>query len=238
MFLFNSNSKDVVVKQLDYSKPFIMLNFKTYKESSGANAIKLAKIAEKVQSKSGINFIVCVQASDLQNVASSVRIPVYAQHIDNAPVGKGTGSIVAENILDMNIHGSLLNHSEKRLPIEEIEKSILKLKELDMKSIVCAKDHKESKRFATLKTVKPDFIAVEPPELIGGEVSVSNAKPEVIEKTVKECQGLNVIVGAGIKDNNDLKTALKYGAKGVLLASHFILSKDPEKFLLDLIKDV
>jgi triosephosphate isomerase len=237
MCLFNFK-KTMVVKQLDYSKPFIMLNFKTYKESTGDNAVKLAKIAEKAALKTGLNFIVCVQAIDLQAVASQVKIPVYAQHIDNAIIGKSTGAIVAENILDMNIHGSLLNHSEKRIDMKEMAKTVLKLRELDMKSIVCAKDHKEAKKIASLKIVRPDFIAVEPPELIGGETSVSQAKPEVIEKTVQECQGLSVIVGAGIKDNNDMKIALKYGAKGVLLASHFVLSKDPEKFLIELIKDI
>lgn len=238
MCIFNCFSgKNNVVRQLDYNKPFIMLNFKTYKESSGANALRLAKIAEKASLKTGLNFIVCVQASDLYNVASNVRIPVYAQHVDNALQGKSTGHVVPENLLGINVHGSLLNHSERRIDIKEISKSVLKLKELDMKSIVCAKDHKEAKKIAGIK-VKPDFIAVEPPELIGGEVSVSTAKPSVIENTVNECQGMNVIVGAGIKDNNDLKTVLKYGAKGVLLASHFVLSNDPEKFLIELIKDI
>ncbi len=73
---------------------------------------------------------------------------------------------------------------------------------------------------------------------IGGEKSVSTAKPEIIPKAVKACSGVNVLVGAGIKDANDLKVALVHGAKGVLLASHFVLSKDPEKFLMELVQGV
>jgi triosephosphate isomerase (TIM) len=107
-----------------------------------------------------------------------------------------------------------------------------------MTSIVCAKDYKEAKIISSFKVVKPDFIAVEPPELIGGEVSVSQAKPEIISKAVKMCNGVNILMGAGIKNNNDLKIALQYGAKGVLLSSHFVLAQNPEKFLTELIQGI
>jgi triosephosphate isomerase len=233
-----SMQKPQITRRLDPSKPFIVLNFKTYKESTGQNAIKLARIAEKVQEKTGLNFMVCCQAIDLKDVASTVKIPVYAQHADSDVVGKSTGAIVLEHVRHMNIQGSLLNHSEKRIIIKEIEKTVIRLKELDMVSIVCAKDYIEAKKIAGFKLVKPSFIAIEPPELIGGEVSVSEAKPDVIQKSVKACGNVNVLVGAGIKNNNDLKIALKHGVKGVLLASHFVLATDPEKFLLDLVKDV
>ena len=232
------SKKQPVVRQLDYSRPFVILNFKTYKESSGANALKLAKIAEKVSLQSKVNIIVCPQSIDLKEVASNVKIPVYAQHTDNSVLGKSTGNIIAENLADNNIHGSLLNHSEKKLDIKDIEKTVVKLKELDMKSVVCAKDNVVAKKLSSLKLVKPDFIAVEPPELIGGEKSVSESGPEIIERSVKACNGLNVLVGAGIKSNQDVMTALKLGAKGVLLSSHYVLSKDPEGFLRELIKGI
>jgi len=233
-----SNKKSLTSLKLDFSKPFIVLNFKTYKESTGENAIKLAFIAEKIQKKTGLNFIVCCQAIDLKEVASSVKIPVYAQHVDCDAIGKSTGNIIPEHLMHINVRGSLLNHSEKRILLKDIEKSVIKLKELDMTSIVCAKDYIEAKRIANFKLIRPVFIAIEPPELIGGEMSVSEAKPEIIEKSVKLCGNVNVLVGAGIKNNNDIKVALKYGAKGVLLASHFVLATDPEKFLLELVKDV
>ncbi len=229
--------KDKIVKALDYSKPFVIVNFKTYKESTGENAIKLAKICEKVQEKTNLNVIVCCQAIDLRAVASEVKIPVYAQHSDPFDAGKATGNIIPAHLIDANIHGSLLNHSEKQIDVKYLEKHILKLKEFDLRSVVCAKDHKVAKEIASFE-IKPDFIAVEPPELIGGDISVSTAKPEVIEESVNECKGLNVLVGAGVKDNNDMKIALKYGAKGVLLSSHVVLAKDPEAVLLELVKGI
>jgi len=235
MFL---NKKPFVVKKLDYTKPFIVLNFKTYKEGSGENAIKLALIAEKVQKKLDINIIVCVETTYLEEVAKRVKIPVFAQHVDYETLGKSTGNIIPEELLNINVHGSLLNHSEKRLSLKIIEKTIIRMKELDMTSIVCAKDYNEAKKISSFKTIRPTFIAIEPPELIGGEVSVSQAKPDVIIKSVKACGNEPVLVGAGVKTNEDVKIALKNGARGVLLASHFVLAKDPEKFLMDLLKDV
>jgi len=232
------NKKPFITKKLDFSKPFIVINFKTYKESTGSNATKLAQIAEKVQEQTGLNIIVCVQAIDLKDVASSVKIPVYAQHSDYSEIGKSTGNIIPEHLLNINVRGSLLNHSEKRIVIKDIEGSVIKLKELDMISIVCVKDYAEAKKVSGFKLIKPTFIAVEPPELIGGEVSVSQGKPEIISKAVKACGNVPVLVGAGIKDNNDLKIALRDGAKGVLLSSHYVLARDPEKFLIELLKDV
>jgi len=228
----------LVVKQLDYTKPFVIINFKTYIDATGANAVKLAKICERVQDKTKINIIISVQAIDLKEIASTVKIPVYSQHVDPLTAGKTTGGIIPEHLSTINIHGSLINHSEKRILLKDIKAIVLKLRELNMKSVVCAKDYKEAAVFAKMQPVKPDFIAIEPPELIGGEKSVSTAKPEIIPKAVKACGGINVLVGAGIKDANDLKVALVHGAKGVLLASHFVLSKDPEKFLMDLVQGV
>lgn len=231
--IFSKKPKAIIA--IDVNKPLIVLNFKTYKESEGENALRLSKIAEKVQKKTGLNIIVCVQAIDIKDVSEAVKIPVYAQHVDDELIGKSTGNIVAEELVDINVFGSLLNHSEKRIDIKEIKATLLRLKELNMKSIVCARNDTEAKKMALIKPIKPDYIAVEPPELIGGELSVSSAKPDIIKKAVKACQGVPVLVGAGVKDNNDVKLALSYGAKGVLLASHFVLSKDPEKFLLDLV---
>jgi triosephosphate isomerase (TIM) len=232
------NKKPYITRKLDFSKPFIVLNLKTYSEATNENAIKLALIAERVQEKTGLNIIVCVQATDLKEVASRVKIPIFAQHTDYGTVGKNTGKINPEHLLNINIKGSLLNHSENRIDIKDIEKTVIRLKELAMTSIVCAKDSAEAKKIANFKTIRPTFIAIEPPELIGGEISVSSAKPEIIPQTVKTCGGIPVLIGAGIKHNEDVKIAIQNGAKGVLLASHFILSKDPEKFLMELLKDV
>ena len=47
--------------------------------------------------------------------------------------------------------------------------------------------------------MEPTYIAYEPPELIGGNVSVSSAKPEIIAQAAKACNGkTKLLVGAGL----------------------------------------
>jgi len=49
------------------------------------------------------------------------------------------------------VKGSLINHSEHRISSKEIEKLVLKLKELKMISIVCVKDVAEVKKYLKIK---------------------------------------------------------------------------------------
>ena len=79
------------------------------------------------------------------------------------------------------------------------------------------------------------MIAVEPPELIGGDISVSKAGPEIIERAVDFVGKNQVLVGAGIRDLEDVTIALKLGACGVLVASGVVKVADPYAVLLGLV---
>jgi len=87
--------------------------------------------------------------------------------------------------------------------------------------------------------LNPDFIAVEPPELIGGTVSVSDAKPEIISSSVKAVKLINnkikVLCGAGIHNKDDVKKAIKLGAEGVLVASGIVKAENQKTALRDLV---
>jgi len=111
---------------------------------------------------------------------------------------------------------------------------IKRTRELKLISIACADTPENAHEIVKMN---PDYIAIEPPELIGGTVSVSKAKPEVITKTidaVKRIKDIPVLCGAGIHTNDDVKIALKLGADGVLISSGFVLAKNPEKMLMEL----
>ena len=105
-----------------------------------------------------------------------VQLPILAQHIDDSKVGSTTGFVIPELLKKSKVKGSLINHSEHRISSKEIEKLVLKLKELKMISIVCVKDVAEVKKYVKLN---PDFIAIEPPELIGSGKAVSNRKTRI-----------------------------------------------------------
>ena len=90
-----------------------------------------------------------------------------------------------------------------------------------------------------LAALNPTMIAVEPPELIGGDISVTSADPEIISATVAAVKEVNpnvrVLCGAGVKNGADVAAAIELGAEGVLLASGVTKASDPGYVLLDLV---
>lgn len=215
-----------------------IINFKAYKESLGNNAVKLAKICESAGKAGNVEMIVAVQEQDIYRVSSNVGIEVFAQHVDPVSFGAFTGHDIPEGMKESGGKGTLINHSEHRLDLATIKKTVERAREAGLKTVVCAP---EPELAAKVARFNPDFIAIEPPELIGGEVSVSTAKPEVISsavKRVKKVAGIPVLCGAGIKDSRDVEIALKLGAAGFLIASHVVKAKEPKKVLKELLKGV
>ena len=217
----------------------VVVNFKTYAEATGEKAVKLAKICEQVARETETNVFIAVQNVDLFHVAKSVSIPVYAEHIDPVKPGANTGKILAEALVSNGATGVLINHSEDRAELAEIEEDIKRAKSVGLHTLVCAPTAASSEAIAAFE---PDMIAVEPPELIGGDISVSKAQPGLITDTVKLVRKVNsdvpVLCGAGIKDGEDVRIAVKLGCEGILVASGVTKAKDPKKALLDLIKGI
>lgn len=211
--------------------PLLLVNFKTYPSASGKQALELARIHQKVAKETGTNIAIAVQAVDLRLIREEVDIPVFAQHFDLAEQGAFTGHVTPHSLQEIGVHGSLLNHAEKKLPLDALEKLIGKARSLDLFTVVCADTAYSGK---ALSELDPDLIAIEPPELIGGDISVSTAEPQLIQDAVAMIGKGKVLVGAGIKTGQDVATSLKYGASGVLVASGVTKSLDPEKTLMEL----
>lgn len=217
-------------------RPVIVINFKTYPEASGAAALDLAKLCDQISSDSGASIIVAPPMLDLAMVASAVRIPVFAQHVDSVPSGSTTGHVTVENAKASGAKGTLVNHSEHRIKIAEIHEIIDKTRLAGLSSIVCTNNLAVSKACAAMD---PDFVAIEPPELIGGEVSVTTANPRIVSDTVESIRKISlnvgVLCGAGVKNGRDVAKALELGTEGVLLASGVVKAKDRRATLLDLV---
>lgn len=219
--------------------PIVILNFKTYLESSGENALNLAKALETVAIESGITMAAAPQASDIFRINEETNIPILAQHIDPISPGGHTGSNLLECMVEAGISGALLNHSEKRMKLADIDEVVKQSKENDIFSVVCTNNIETS---ASAAVFDPDFVAVEPPELIGSGIPVSQAEPEVVEGTVAKVKDINkrteVLCGAGISTGDDMAAAMDLGSSGVLLASGIILADDPKEALLDLVSKI
>lgn len=211
--------------------PIIIVNFKTYESATGSKALELAKIHESVAQELNVNMGVCVQLSDLKTISDAVSIPVFAQHIDPVGYGSNTGHVMPEAVKEAGAFGTLLNHAERQIPMDVLEKSIKSAKEAGLYTVVCANSPEAGVEIAKFK---PDLIAVEPPDLIGGDISVSSAEPEVITKACELIGGEKLLVGAGVKTGEDVKTCIELGSNGVLLASGVTKADDPEAVLKDL----
>ncbi len=220
-------------------KPLIVVNFKTYAESTGDKAVTIARYCEEVSRDHGVGIVAVPQIPDIYRVACSVKIPVFAQHIDGAGAGSFTGHITAECIKDAGASGTLLNHSERRLLLSDIDLAVRGAKKAGLTTIVCTNNVAVTSAAAALS---PDFVAIEPPELIGSGIPVSKADPDIVRGSVAAVKKIDpevkVLCGAGISKGEDVVAALELGTSGVLLASGVIRAKDPRAALLDLVEKI
>jgi triosephosphate isomerase len=156
--------------------------------------------------------------------------------VDGVGYGGFTGHVTAASLKAAGARGTLINHSERRLKLAEIEASISACRQAGIKTIVCTNNVATTRAAAALE---PDYVAVEPPELIGSGIPVSKANPDVVVKSVEAVKHISphvgVLCGAGIAHGEDLRSALELGSEGVLLASGIIKAKDPRKALEDLV---
>jgi len=210
----------------------IFVNFKTYEQGTGEKAVVLAKICQEVAKETSVKIFPVVQAVDIYRVAKEVKNEIWAQHVDDIEYGQNTSQILPEAVKTAGAGGTILNHSENKLPVEVINETVKRCQDLGLKVLVCSDNLEEARQIAVSK---PDFIAYEPPELIANRTaSVATAKPEIIKDFVNEIRQIPVLVGAGIHSQEDVKKSVKLGAVGILVASDVVLSQNPKKELLDL----
>jgi len=217
----------------------IVLNFKTYRESTGSEALRLAEICEDIARDYSVQMIVAPQMADIHAISHEVKIPVYAQHVDGVGYGGFTGHVTAASLKAAGARGSLINHSERRIKLADMEASLSACRDLGLASIICTNNVATTRAAAALE---PDYVAVEPPELIGSGIPVSKANPNVVSDSVsavkKIAPRVGVLCGAGITHGEDLRSALDLGSEGVLLASGIIKAKDQRQALEDLVTGV
>lgn len=206
--------------------PILILNFKNYHEIGGQKGIDLARSVQKVSESFGgrIQLVVAPPQPALSLVKQNVNIPVFAQHLDYTEEGSTTGFFIPEMARSYGAEGSLLNHSEHRIDkLDTIQGLVNRLRNLQMVSVVCARTASE---VSTLAKFEPNYIAIEPPELIGSGRAVSRENPSIVTDSIDAAarisQNARVICGAGITDATDVSSALKLGAVGILVASGVI----------------
>jgi len=210
---------------------FVLVNLKAYP----CDPVAVAEAARDVAESSGVRVAVAPQAAHLDRVADT-GVETWAQHVSPVEHGSHTGSTLAEAAVDAGATGTLLNHSERRLKLADIDAALDAADRAGLETCVCANNPDQ---IAAAAALGPDAVAVEPPELIGTGTPVSKADPEVVEGAVEAAErvapDVDVFCGAGISTGEDVVAAGDLGAGGVLLASGVAKADDPRAALEDLV---
>jgi len=213
------------------SDTLILVNLKAYP----CDPVEIAEACATVADEAGARVAVAPQAAHLSVVADT-GVETWAQHVSPVEHGSHTGSTLAEAVADAGATGTLINHSENRLKLADVDASISAAERADLETVVCANNPAQCGAAAALG---PDAVAVEPPELIGGDVSVATADPAIVEDSVAAVEAVDddvdLFCGAGVSTGEDVAAAGELGATGVLLASGVAKADDPEAVLRDLV---
>ena len=193
-------------------------------------------LLEEAADRHGVAAALAPPTPDIGRLRIRLKLPLLGQHADFGPAGARTGFVVPESLRASGAQGALVNHSEHPLTSEEVGWTVGRLRGLGMASVVCARDALQAEELARYR---PDYLAVEPPELIGGKRSVSTARPELIAETVRVVRAASpstwVLCGAGVHDRRDVQKALELGTSGVLVASAVTRAADPAAALEELL---
>lgn len=210
---------------MSLSNGLFIINLKNYLEISGQRALMITKEAERVSQSLGTRIMISPPQPLLAWVAKNTNLEIVSQHVDANQIGPSTGFTIPEMVKESGAIGSLINHSEHPIDIIYITEIIKKMRSLKLVSVVCAKNFDELTMIAKLE---PDYIAIEPPELIGTKRSISTEKPSLISESFQYLDSNRIksklICGAGINTPEDVRIALDLGSDGILAASSIVKS--------------
>lgn len=201
-------------------KTFI-INYKAYKEGVD-NGIEIALAARETSERLKLDVVVAVPFTLCRGAAKLTR--AIAQKIDPIEPGASTGHVSWYEIARSGCKGSLINHAENRMAMGDVRKAVGICKNNGLESYVCVASLDEAREVARMN---PTAVAYEPPELIGAavkglDVSVTTADERIVREFVELVHGLSdslALIGAGIKDANDVRKGVELGSDGVMVSS-------------------
>lgn len=213
-----------MLKNFNIKPPFFEIGPKAY--LYGEKMLKLAQVIDKTAMKYDVDVIVTPQYTDISLLANNTeRILVFAQHMDYLPVGRGLGSVLPEAVKAAGAAGVMLNHAEKPLTMNEIEKTIKRADEVGLATIVCANTVEDVTNIAKLG---PNLLVAEPTDLIGtGHTSDSAYVAETIRQVREINPDIMVLQAAGISNGQDVYNTIKLGAQATGATSGILKAADP-----------
>ena len=224
-------------KDYKISEPFFEYGPKCY--MYGKTLVKMAKGLEKLAKKYKVNIILDSPDTEIYNVAKNVNskyVHIYTQHMDSIPVGRGMGRTLPEAVKEAGAVGVMLNHAERKLTLEEIEKAIKRADELNLATMVCADSIEEVKAISKLA---PNILVAEPTELIGTGKPADKEYVDEVIKVIKEINpNIKPFPSAGITKGEDCYNIIKAGASASGCSSAIAKAENPLKLAEEMISAV
>ncbi len=107
-------------------RPYIVGNWKMHKTIAESEAF-VGALLPRVAAVGGVDFGVCPPYLSLQAVVDSARgsqLTVFAQNMHQADSGAFTGDVSAPMLVEVDVHGVLLGHSERRQNFNEMDEAL------------------------------------------------------------------------------------------------------------------
>jgi triosephosphate isomerase (TIM) len=131
--------------------PFIAGNWKMHQTVAEAEAY-IAALLPRVAAVDGVEIVVCPPFLALQALVDSARgsqVGIYAQTMHEADQGAFTGEVSAPMLAEIDVHGVILGHSERRQYYNETDRALQlkvpKALEAGLTPILCVGETEEER---------------------------------------------------------------------------------------------
>jgi triosephosphate isomerase len=239
--------------------PFIAGNWKMHKTVAEAEAYVQA-LLPRVSTTEGVDVAICPAYTALEAMVDSARgsrVAVYAQNMHQAPEGPFTGEISAAMLVELDVAGVILGHSERRELFGETDRAlqvkVLAALDSGLQPVLCVGETEEERDRGDTERklrhqVKEDLakvpterlgeivIAYEPIWAIGtGRVATPEQAQEAIafiralvaDRSRDEAERVRVLYGGSVKADNAAELLALPDVDGALVGG---ASLDAESF--------